>query len=65
MTTWEKVNKKHITINMRVGSNWFITDYEEIDDEYYNWDTIFYRNFFTSFINKYFSNDSKGDNNEL
>jgi len=38
MTTDIKDEVKFIVINMRVGDNWFITGYDEIDNKLFNWE---------------------------
>ena len=42
MTTDVKRGSKtrFIAINMRIGDHWFITGYDEINGDFYNWDFI-------------------------
>jgi len=40
MTTFLRDNLKSIVINMRVGDNWFITGFDEINGIYLNWEFL-------------------------
>jgi hypothetical protein len=40
MTTYIREKVRFVVINMRVGDNWFITGYEEINGKFYNWELI-------------------------
>ena len=40
MTAWDENKKRHIVVNMRVGDNWFITGFEEVDGTFYNWEHL-------------------------
>jgi hypothetical protein len=40
MTTDIKGERKYLVVNMRIGDNWFITGYDEIDGKFFNWEFI-------------------------
>jgi hypothetical protein len=40
MTTDIKDEVKYLVVNMRVGDNWYITGYDEINGKFINWELI-------------------------
>jgi hypothetical protein len=40
MTTDIKEGRNFLVVNMRVGDNWFITGYDEINGRFFNWELI-------------------------
>ena len=61
MTTDIREKTKFIVINMRVGDNWFITGYDEINGVFYNWDIIKTLSKVIDLIKDHFSEDDDAE----
>ena len=55
MTTHVRKKSRYIVVNMRVGNDWFITGYDEIKGDFYNWDLIQTLSRAIELIHDYFS----------
>jgi hypothetical protein len=61
MTAYPKGKFRFITINMRVGDNWFITGYIENRGKYYSWDYLYTLEKLRKFIEFFPSEDEEDD----
>jgi len=65
MTTDIRDKKRFVAVNMRVGDNWYITGYDEINGKFVSWDFLYtckmVNKILTYFINK---DDSSSDDTD-
>ena len=61
LTTYYEGKIRIITINMRVGDNWFITGYIEDKGKYYHWDYFHTLEKLKRFIEHYLSSEDEED----
>jgi len=59
MTTFIRGRFKSLVVNMRVGDNWFITGYDEIKGNFFNWELL---RIYLEALNAFSSSDEDADN---
>jgi len=61
MTTDTRDKERFITVNMRVGDNWYVTGYDEINGRFVSWENLRILSMFVDFLEM---NNSSYDDDE-